>query len=107
MKKYFLRENGTSTSQCRTSAESRGEKRQTRHEEEDARTRDPAQRLPAAGEAAADRGADGGDEAAAAGGGVNTGEHAAGAAMEADRGAEAEGGGARETRAGQDHPPAP
>ena len=76
--------------------ESRGEKRKTRHEE-DARTRDLAQRTPAAaGEAAADRGADGGDEAAAAGGGVNAGAHAAGAAMEVDEGADAEAGGARE-----------
>ena len=62
-------------------------------------TRDCAQRTTAAGEAAADRGADSGDEAAAAGGGVNAGAHAAGAAMETDEGAEAEGGGAREARA--------
>ena len=74
------------------------EKRKTRHER-DARTRDLAQHTPALGEAAADRGADGGDEAAAAGGGVNAGAHSAGAAMEADEGAEAEGGGAREARA--------
>ena len=74
------------------------EKRKTRHER-DARARDLAQRTPAVGEAAADRGADGGDEAAAAGGGINVGAHAAGAAMEADEGAEAEGGGAREARA--------
>ena len=74
------------------------EKWKTRHER-DARTRDLAQRTPAVGEAAADRGADGGDEAAAAGGGVTAGAHAAGAAMEADEGAEAEGGGAREARA--------
>ena len=69
-------------------------------------TRDCAQHTPAAGEAAADRGADGGDEAAAAGGSVNAGAHAAGAAMEADEGAEAEGGrrGTRGPRAGQDHP---
>ena len=53
------------------------EKRKTRHED-DARTRDLAQRTPVAGEAAADRGADGGDEVAAAGGGVNAGAHAAG-----------------------------
>ena len=62
-------------------------------------TRDCTQRTPAAGEAAADAGADGGDEAAAAGGGVNAGAQAAGAAMEADEGAEVEGGGAREARA--------
>jgi hypothetical protein len=55
MKKGFLRENRMDTSQCRTSTESRDEKRKTRHEE-DARTRDLAQRTPAAGEAAADRG---------------------------------------------------
>jgi len=95
MKKGFLQKNRTGTSQCRTSMESRGEKRQTRHEE-DARTRDLAKRTPAAGgEAAADRGADGGDEAAAAGDGVNAGEHAVRAAMVKayEGGAEAEGGG--------------
>ena len=64
------------------------EKRKTRHER-DARARDLAQRTPAVGEAAADRGADGGDEAPTAGGGVNAGAHSAGAAMEADEGAEA------------------
>ena len=61
--KGFLRKKRTGTSQCRTSTESRDEKRKTRHEE-DARTRDLAQRMPAAGEAAAHHGADGGDEAA-------------------------------------------
>ena len=65
-----------------------------------AQTRDLAQHMPpAVGEATADRGADGGDEAAAAGDDVNAGAHAAGAAREADEGAEAEGGGAREARA--------
>ena len=99
MKKGFLRKKShRHFSVPHIHGQSRGEKRKTRHEE-GAWTRDLAQRTPAAGEAAVDRGADGGDEAAAAGGGVNAGEYAAGAAMEADEGAEAEGGGAREARA--------
>ena len=100
MKKGFLRKKShRHFSVPHIHGQSRGEKRKTRHEE-GAWTRDLAQRTPAAGEAAVDRGADGGDEAAAAGGGVNAGEYAAGAAMEADEGAEAEGGGGgREARA--------
>ena len=98
MKKGSLQKTRTGTFPCRTSTESRGEKRKTRHEE-DARKRNLAQRTTAAGEAAADHGADGGDETAAAGGGANAGENTADAVMEADKGAEAEGGGAREPRA--------